>query len=102
MLIIASLKKIKKPLDYFAICAILYSHMKPIEKLENLFASHINRIQKDIAERNGRYSHLTEVDLKNIASLREGRVPEYGDHIPGNTAGAMWEFDDIVEAQAAQ
>ena len=69
------------------------------DTLENLFTSHINRLQKDIAERNGRSSHLTEVDLKNIASLREGRVPEYGDHIPGNTAGPMWEFDDIVEQQ---
>ena len=74
--------------------------MKPIKELENLFTSHINRIQKDIAERNGGYSHLTEVDLKNIASLREGRVPEYGDHIPNNACGPMWEFDDIVEAQA--
>ena len=74
--------------------------MKPIKELENLFTSHINRIQKDIAERNGGYSHLTEVDLKNIASLREGRIPEYGDHIEGNTAGTMWEFDDLVAAKA--
>ena len=70
------------------------------KKLDTLFGAHIHRLQADIAERNGRFSHLTEVDLKNIASLREGRVPEYGDHISGNTAGAMWEFDDIVEAQA--
>tara|TARA_Y100000004_G_C8626827_1_gene291201 strand:+ start:201 stop:428 length:228 start_codon:yes stop_codon:yes gene_type:complete len=70
------------------------------KKLDTLFGAHIHRLQADIAERNGRFSHLTEVDLKNIASLREGRVPEYGDHIPGNTAGAMWEFDDIVKAQA--
>lgn len=74
--------------------------MKTENKIEALFNAHIKRIEKDIAERNGRFSHLTEVDLKNIASLREGRVPEYGDHIPGNTAGAMWEFDDIVKAQA--
>ena len=46
------------------------------DKLENLFTSHINRLQKDIAERNGRLAVLTEIDLKNIASLREGRVPE--------------------------
>jgi hypothetical protein len=69
------------------------------DKLENLFTSHINRLEKDIADRNGRLSHLTEVDLKNIASLREGRVPEYGDHIENNNAGPMWEFDDIVEEQ---
>ena len=74
--------------------------MKRENKIEALFDAHIKRIKKDVKERNGRLPHLTEVDLKNIASLREGRVPEYSDHIPGNTAGAMWEFGDIVEAQA--
>jgi len=69
------------------------------DRLENLFTSHINRLQKDIAERNGRLAVLTEIDLKNIASLREGRVPEYGDHLPNNACGPMWEFDDIVEEQ---
>jgi len=67
--------------------------------LENLFTSHINRIQKDIDERDGRLPCLTEVDLKNIASLREGRVPLYSDHIDDNDAGPMWEFDDIVKEQ---
>ena len=69
------------------------------DKLENLFTSHINRLQKDIAERNGRLAVLTEIDLKNIASLREGRVPEYGDLLPNNCACPMWECDDIVEEQ---
>ena len=68
------------------------------KKLNTLFGAHIHRLQADIAERNGRFPHLTKVDLKNIASLREGRVPLYSDHIAGNTAGAMWEFDDLTEA----
>ena len=74
--------------------------MKTENKIEALFNAHIKRLENDIAERNGRLAVLTEIDLKNIASLREGRVPEYGDHIPNNACGPMWEFDDIVEAQA--
>ena len=83
--------------------SVLYcSYMKDTldNKVNELFEAHIKRLQKDIAERNGRLAVLTEIDLKNIASLREGRVPEYGDHLPNNCAGPMWEFDDIVDALA--
>ncbi len=63
--------------------------------IEVAFGAHIHRLQADIAERNGRLPHLTEVDCKNIASLRELRIPQYCDFIPGNTAGDMMEFSDL-------
>jgi len=43
---------------------------------------------------------LNKTDLKNIASLREGRVPQYGDHILcllGDDEYPMREFSDISE-----
>ncbi len=46
---------------------------------------------------------LDEVDLKNIASLREGRVPQYGDHITcllGDDEYPMSEFSDLASGYA--
>ena len=65
---------------------------------ETLFDAHIRRLENDIAEREGRMPHLTEVDLKNIASLREGRVPRYNDHGLDLTHDApMAEFRDLSD-----
>ena len=65
--------------------------------IEMAFDNHVKRLQTDIRHREGRMPHLTEVDSKNIASLRELRIPQYCDHIPGNTAGDMMEFSDLSE-----
>ena len=71
-------------------------------EVEALFAAHIARLEVLVAGRdndNPWHQELNKIDRKNIASLRESRVPEYGDHIDGNTAGTMSEFDDIVTEQ---
>ena len=72
-------------------------------KIENLLNKHIVRLQADIANRdadNPMDQELNKTDLKNIASLREGRVPQYGDHILcllGDDEYPMREFSDISE-----
>ena len=72
-------------------------------KAEALFKNHIQRLQADIANRdadNPMDQERTKTDLKNIASLREGRVPQYGDHITcllGDDEYTMREFSDLVE-----
>ena len=76
-------------------------------KIENLLNKHIVRLQADIANRdadNPMDRELNKVDLKNIASLREGRVPQYGDHILcllGDDEYPMREFSDISEEMTA-
>lgn len=72
--------------------------------LEKLFTAHIERLKAAIAGRNEERSDLdksfNDVDRKNIASLRERRVPEYNDHIDGMTGDSsyqMEEFRDIVD-----
>ena len=81
--------------------------------IENLIANHIQRIQQDILERdqtklsdgtrsNPFHEQLDEVDLKNIASLREGRIPKYNDHMDcllGNDEMDMSEFRDLTQAR---
>ncbi len=88
--------------------------MEQDKKVNELFSAHIRRLEADIAERDQRTwddgtrrntlaAELDAVDLKNIASLREGRVPLYNDHMTSLTSGNeyhMMEFDDIVKAQA--
>ena len=79
-------------------------------KVENLINNHIQRIQQDILERdqttfsdgkrcNPFHEQLDEVDLKNIASLREGRIPKYGDHMEmlGDEPMDMSEFRDLTQ-----
>jgi len=80
-------------------------------KLEIAFSKHIERLKKDIKGRdqaswsdgtrcNPHHAQLDEVDLKNIASLREGRIPQYSDHIDclaGNDSMDMFEFADLTE-----
>ena len=80
-------------------------------KIEALISRHIQRLEKDIAGRDqDTFSDGTrknpldamhdEVDLKNIASLREGRIPQYSDHIDcllGNDRMDMFEFADLTE-----
>jgi len=80
-------------------------------KIENLITNHITRLQQDILERdqttfsdgtrkNPLDAMRDEVDLKNIASLREGRIPQYSDHIDcllGNDRMDMFEFADLTE-----
>ncbi len=83
-------------------------------KTETLLNNHINRLEKNIKERdqskfsdgtrkNPMDAMLDEVDLKNIASLREGRVPQYGDHITcllGDDEYPMSEFSDLASGYA--
>jgi len=78
-------------------------------KVENLITNHIQRINQDILERdqttfsdgkrcNPFHAQLDEVDLKNIASLREGRIPKYSDHMEtlGDEPMDMYEFSDLT------
>ena len=70
------------------------------DKYEALLNEHITRISADVAERddnNPWHQELNKVDLKNIASLREGRIPEYGDHMDMRSGYPMSEFDDLVQ-----
>ena len=67
-------------------------------KVEALLNRHIQRLEKDIAGReldNPFHVSLNKVDAKNIASLQEGRVPEYGDHMEMDNAFEMSEFSDL-------
>ena len=74
-------------------------------EVEALFAAHIARLKTLVAGRdkdNPMDQDRSKTDLKNIASLREGRVPQYGDHITcllGDDEYPMSEFRDIVEEQ---
>ena len=74
-------------------------------RIEALLNSHIARLETLVAGRdknNPMDQELSRIDLKNIASLREGRVPQYGDHITcllGDDEYPMFEFRDIVEEQ---
>jgi hypothetical protein len=78
-------------------------------RTESLLNNHIVRLQQDILERdqttfsdgkrcNPFHAQLDEVDLKNIASLREGRIPKYGDHMEllGDEPMDMSEFRDLT------
>jgi len=73
-------------------------------KAEALLKNHIQRLQADIDSRdadNPMDQEYNKTDLKNIASLREGRVPQYGDHIKcllGDDEYPMREFSDLAEA----
>ena len=67
-------------------------------KTEIAFGKHIERLEKDIAEReadNPWHNELTKVDAQNIASLREGRVPQYGDHMEMDNDIEMFEFENL-------
>ena len=80
------------------------------DKIENLISNHITRLQQNILDRaqttlsdgtrnNPFHAQLDEVDLKNIASLREGRIPKYGDHMDcllGDDEYDMHEFRDLT------
>ena len=79
-------------------------------KTEALLNRHIGRLQADIDSRdqdtfsdgtrcNPFHAQLDEVDLKNIASLREARIPQYSDHmfILGSGSLDMSEFADLTE-----
>ena len=74
---------------------------------EIAFSNHIKRLEKDISERDASYAteqELNRVDAKNIASLREARVPQYSDHIDcliGNDSMDMSEFADLSELAIA-
>ena len=79
-------------------------------RTETLLNNHIARLQQNILERdqttfddgtrrNPHHAQLDEVDLKNIASLREGRIPKYQDHIDcllGDDLIDMHEFSDLT------
>ena len=62
---------------------------------------HILRLEKDIKERDNSAYHaeLTRIDLKNIASLREGRIPQYRDHGPALPEIEMFEFSDLCATE---
>ena len=63
--------------------------------------AHILRLEKDIKERDNSAYHaeLTRIDLKNIASLREGRIPQYRDHGPALPEIEMFEFSDLCATE---
>ena len=81
-------------------------------KTETLLNNHINRLEKNIKERdqskfsdgtrkNPMDAMLDEADLNNIASLREGRIPQYSDHMDcllGDDSMDMFEFSDLATA----
>ncbi len=72
--------------------------------LEIAFGKHIKRLEKDIAERdtdNPFHQELNKVDAQNIASLREARIPVYGDHMAMDNDIEMFEFDDLTELSLA-
>ena len=67
-------------------------------KIEIALRKHIKRIKKDIAERDPNSvwdKEKNKIDYKNIASLREGRVPQYSDHGVGLPEMEMFEFDNL-------
>ena len=79
-------------------------------KVETLINNHILRLQAEIDSRdqdtfsdgtrkNRWHADLDKVDLKNIASLREGRVPQYGAHMEALYGSSidMAEFRDLTE-----
>ena len=84
------------------------------DKIEALINRHIQRLEKDIANRDQRRwddgtrkntldAEFDAVDLKNIASLREGRIPQYSDHIDcliGDQGMDMSEFADLTQEMA--
>ena len=85
-------------------------------RTETLLNNHITRLQQDILERdqttfsdgtrrNPWHAQLDEIDLKNIASLREGRIPQYTDHMDclvGDGPHDMWEFSDLTREKAQE
>ena len=72
-------------------------------KIENLLNAHIARLQTAISGRDVDSSwdqELNKVDFQNIASLREGRIPQYRDHGPALPEMSMAELDDLTLAVA--
>ena len=69
--------------------------------MEELMKDHILRLEKDIKERDNSAYHaeLNRIDLKNIASLREGRIPQYRDHGPALPEIEMFEFSDLCATE---
>ena len=82
-------------------------------RTEALLKNHILRLQQDIHGRdrttfsNGErcnpfHEQLDEVDLKNIASLLEGRIPKYGDHMEMDNEIDMFEFSDLTAEKQSE
>ena len=81
-------------------------------KKETLLNNHINRLKKDIKDRdhdtfsdgtrcNQYHAMKDKVDLKNIASLREGRTPQWTDHmdyLSGWQSMDISKFSDLETA----
>ena len=66
--------------------------------VEIALRKHIKRIKKDIAERDPDSAwdkEKNKIDYQNIASLHEGRVPQYRDHGVGLPEMEMFEFDNL-------
>lgn len=66
--------------------------------MEDLFNAHIERITTDINNRDNNClwdRELNKVDRKNLASLYEGRIPQYRDHGPALPKIEMYEFKDL-------
>ena len=69
---------------------------------EKTMNDHIKRLENDIAERietmkslglgNGLEAEQNKIDARNIASLREGRIPQYRDLGVGLPEIEMHEF----------
>ena len=98
------MKKLPPALDkQTKVCYIVSMEEKLTLEVEALFAAHIARLETFVAGRdsgNPWHQSLNKVDSKNIASLREGRVPIYGDHMEMDNDATMFEFDDLVKELA--
>ena len=71
-----------------------------INLFEALLNAHITRLETVVAGRDNNnpwHNSLNEVDLKNINSLREARIPLYADHGSALPEIEMSEFSDLVE-----
>ena len=67
-------------------------------KTEIAFSNHIKRLEKDITETPD--GPNANINRRNIASLREHRIPQYNDHLDcllGNDSMDMREFSDLTE-----
>ena len=64
-----------------------------------LFNQHIARLEENIKNRDPSSpfdQDLNRIDARNIASLMERRIPEYGDHCEWGEGQEMFEFSDLT------
>ena len=68
------------------------------DKIEIALKKHIKRIKENISKRDPDSvwdMEKNKIDYRNIASLHEGRIPQYRDHGVGLPEIEMFEFEDL-------